>query len=251
MRKIGVLLFLLAAGSCVAQFFPGSCCGFGITPAQRDELELTARSVPAGPADRPSGETVSAARLRHVPPRQARKAFARGMKSAAARDYRSAAAAFAEAIAVDPAFSEAHGNLAVEYTWIGRFNLAVSEFQRALQLDPTTALHRANLAYALIRLDRDAEAEAEAQTAVSLDPTYAVAQFLLGCLLARRPETRSLSENHLLYAARSIPEAHLALAQLYDAQGASQVAGTEMKRYRQAAALNHHGSAVRNFLPRP
>ena len=40
--------------------------------------------------------------------------------------------------------------------------------------------------------------EAEAQAAVGLDPADGVAHFLLGWLLARRPETRFLSENHLL-----------------------------------------------------
>lgn len=251
MTKTGMLLLLLAAGMCAAQSFQGPCCAPGVTPAQLDSLEAAAWSVAEGPADQPSGSTVSAARLRHNPPRQARHAFVRGLKAHAARDHRGAAAAFAEAVAIDPEFSEAHGNLAVEYTWTGRLGDSVSEFQHALQLDPATALHHTNFSYTLIMLKRYPEAEAEAQAAVSLDATDAVAQFLLGWLLGRHPETRDQSENHLLFAARSVPEAHLALAQLYGAQGAPQVADTELKRYRQAAAQIQKGKPVASFLPRP
>ena len=255
MTKIGIFLLLAAAGVCGAQSYPGLCCAMGVTPSQRDALDLTAEGFGIGSAstgDQPSGETVSPARLRHNPPRPARKAFVLGFNAHRAGDYQRAAAAFENAIALDPEFSEAHGNLAVEYTWTGRLLDSVTEFQRALQLDAATALHHTNFAYTLILLHRFPEAEAESQAAVGLDPADGVAHFLLGWLLARRPETRPLSENHLLYAARTIPEAHLALAQLYGAQGSSQVADTEVKRYRQAAARNTHtGNAVTGFLPRP
>lgn len=175
-----------------------------------------------------------------------------GFNAHRAGDYQRAAMAFEKTIAIDPEFSEAHGNLAVEYTWTGRLEDSISEFQRALQLDPATALHHTNFSYTLILLKRYPEAEAEAQAALGLDPADGVSHFLLGWLQARRPETRSLSENHLLYAARTIPEAHLALAQLYGAQGASQVADVEVKRYRQAAALNiYTDNGVMGFLPRP
>ena len=251
MTKIGPLLFFLTAGLCPAQFIGGRCCSPEATPAQMDRSQLTPGNVPleSRAADAPSGESVSAARLLHNPPRKARNAFIRGVKRSNTRDYSRAAAEFAVAIGLDPDFSEAHGNLAVEYTWLGRLDESVPEFQRALQLDPATALHHANFSFVLIQLNRWTEAEAEAQTAVGLDPGDAVAQFLLGCLLARRAETRNLSENHLLFAARSLPEAHLALARVYSAQGATQGADTEMKRYRQAAALKSEHDPRMGFLP--
>lgn len=255
MTKTGFLLLLLAAGVCRPQSYAERCCPMGVTPSELDELNRALASSAAGfgaAGEQASGGTVSAARLRHNPPRPARKAFTRGFQAHVAGDYQKAAEAFAQTIAIDPEFSEAHGDLAVEYTWTGRLEDSVAEFQRALQLDPATALHHTNFSYTLILLKRYAEAEAEAQAAIALDPADAVGHFLLGWLLARRPETRSVSENHLIYAARTIPEAHLALAQLYGAQGASQGAETEVKRYRQAAALTTHtGNAVTGFLPRP
>jgi protein O-GlcNAc transferase len=251
--KTGIVLFLITVGTCWTQSYAAHCCGMGVTPSHLDALDLAAESFSAGSAntgDQPSGATISAARLRHNPPRQARKAFLRGFNAHRAGDYQAAAEAFEKTIAIDPEFSEAHGDLGVEYTWTGRLADSVSEFQRALQLDPATALHHSNFSYTLILLKRYSEAEAEAQTAVGLDPADGVAHFLLGWLLARRPETRPLSESHLLYAARTIPEAHLALAQLYGVQGASQVADTEVKRYHQATALNtQHRNAVTGFLP--
>jgi Tfp pilus assembly protein PilF len=253
--KTGNLIFLLAVGGCWPQSYSGRCCAMGVPPSQIYALDLTVERFAtdsAGTGDLPSGETVSAARLSHNPPRPARKAFILALNAHHAGDYQRAAAGFERAIAIDPEFSEAHGNLGVEYTWTGRLADSVSEFRRTLQLDPATALHHTNFSFTLIKLKRFPEAEAEAQAAVGLDPADGVAHFLLGWLLARRPETRPLSENHLLYAVRTVPEAHLALAQLYGAQGASQLADTEVKRYHQAAALSTHtGKAVTGFVPRP
>ena len=65
-----------------------------------------------------------------------------------------------------------------------------------------------------------------------------------------RAETRGLSESHLLYAARTLPDAHLALSRVYTAQGATQVAETELKRYQEAAALKSQAVPVMGFLPR-
>ncbi|HLK51389.1 MAG TPA: hypothetical protein VKT49_24775 [Bryobacteraceae bacterium] len=250
MTKIEALLFLLAAGSGTAQFMPGTGWMPGRTPAQMDWWEML-RS-PDGwsrAPDLPSGETVSAARLLHKPPRKARNAFVRAIKLAAANDHVGAAAEFKKAINFDPEFSEAHGNLGVEYVRLGRDVESVPEFQRALQLDPATALHHANFSYALARLNRLAEAELEAQTAVSLAPSDPVAQFLLGCLLARNPQTRNFSERHLMVAAQTLPVAHLALALVYQDQGAAADAATEMKRYRQSAAHSKERSPQTAFLP--
>jgi Flp pilus assembly protein TadD len=104
--------------------------------------------------------------------------------------------------------------LGVEDTQLGLLDQATTEFRKAIELDPATATHHANLAYVLIRLKRHGEAEAEAQTAVGLDPTNAKAQFILGLLLARRPETRERSIAHLEYAAREMPVAHDMLQQV-------------------------------------
>ena len=59
---------------------------------------------------------------------------------------------------------------------------------------------------------------------------------MLGFLLTRRKETREEAAEHLLYAAREVPEAHLVLAQLFQAEGDEQRATSELDRYKQATA---------------
>ena len=227
--KILQTLFVSCAGvaCCAAQSHAPACCTYLTTPAEADRWE---NPFPV-PASTPSGETVSVARLRHRPPAKARDAFFRGIARDEAGAYEEAAAQFEQAIARDADFSEAHGNLGVEYTALGRLDEAIAEFQRASALDPATSVHHSNFAYALIRLNRNHEAEDEAQAATSLDSTNATARFLLGVLWAQRPEKRDAAETQLIYAARTVPAAHLALAQMYAAEGSAQSARTQLDRY--------------------
>ena len=214
MKTQTILLCLLATVVCAQPLLPIG--GIPPTPAQMDWVRFslqTSESVP-NMGERPSGESVSAVRLKHKVPGKAARAFVRGFKLAVAGSPKAAAQAFQSAVAIDPAFSEAHGDLGVEDTLLGLYDEATAEFRRAIELDPATATHHANLAYVLIKLKRHGEAEPEAQTAVGLDSTDAKAQLLLGFLLARRPETRDRAIPHLEYAARVIPIAHQILQQV-------------------------------------
>lgn len=246
-RLYRLLLFTLAAGASPAQSFD-----FGL-PSHRDWTDRTLEGPSTWGAvpDQARGGTISIARLRHHPPRKARQAFLRGIKFSEAGAYPEAAAEFAKAAELDPDFSEAHGNLGVEYTWLKRYDDSVPEFRRAIALDPATSFHHSNLAYTLMRLNRPNEAEAEAQTAVGLDETNASAQFMLGLLLARRPETLALCQSHLVYAARTIPEAHFVLAGVYSATGAPQRAGAELENYRRDVAPARRSNGRLSFAPRP
>jgi Flp pilus assembly protein TadD len=194
----------------------------------REEMELRSRMESRGI---PNEGTISVARLHHTPPGKALKAFQQGLKLDAAGDAVASAEAFRRAITFDPAYAEAHTDLGVEYIDLGLVDDAVAEFRSAAALDPATSAHHANLGLALIILGRFREAEPEARTAVALDQTNMKAQYLLGYILARRPETRAAAEEHLKYAARELPEAHFALAGLYRANGQEALAETESKEY--------------------
>jgi Flp pilus assembly protein TadD len=192
----------------------------------RDEMD--SRSRMESPGIR--GEaTISVGRLRHTPSGKAIKALQRGLKLDAAADAAGSAEAFRQAVALDPAFAEAHTDLGVEYINLGLLDDAVTEFRSATALDPATSVHHANLGLALMILGRFREAEPEARTAVALDGTSTKAQYLLGYLLANRPETREAAEEHLRYAARQFPEARSALADLYRATGRGALAETELR----------------------
>jgi tetratricopeptide (TPR) repeat protein len=182
----------------------------------------------------PSDQSVSVARLRHKVPDKAVSAFLHGVKLAGAGDSRRAAKDFERAVAIDPEYSEAHGNLGVMYIDLGLLDRSAAEFRFAIQLDPAASSHHANLALALIMLDLHKEAEPEAQTAVDLDPSNAKARYLLGFLLARRPETRGRATEQLTYAAYQLPDAHLLLAEMYRLEGADALAQVERERYQKA-----------------
>ena len=151
------------------------------------------------------------------------------MKLDAAGDAAGSAEAFRQAVALDPAWAEAHTDLGVEYINLGLVDDAVVEFRSATALDPATSVHHANLGLALMILGRFREAEPEARTAVALDATSTKAHFLLGYVLVFRPETREAAEEHLKFAAREFPEARSALADLYRATGRGTLAEVELK----------------------
>ena len=194
----------------------------------REEMELRSRTEPPGI---PAEATISLARLRHTPPGKALKAFQQGLKLDAAGDSAGSAEAFRRAVAFDPAYAEAHTDLGVEYMNLGFLDDAVAEFRRATALDPATSVHHANLGLALMILGRFREAEPEVRTAVTLDGTNTKARYLLGCVLAHRPETQAAAEEHLKYAAREFPEAHSKLAELYRATGREALAAAELSEY--------------------
>jgi Flp pilus assembly protein TadD len=197
----------------------------------RQEMDL--RSL-AGSRSIPSEGTISLARLRHTPPAKALKAFRQGLKLDSAGNALESAEAFRQAVAFDPAYSEAYTDLGVEYINLGLVDAAVAEFRSATALDPATSIHHSNLGLALIILGRFREAETEARTAVDLDGTNMRAHYLLGYLLTQRPETQAAGEEHLKYAARVLPDAHFVLAELYRTTGREDLAEAESMQFLQA-----------------
>jgi tetratricopeptide (TPR) repeat protein len=161
---------------------------------------------------------------------------------------------FERAVRIDPEFSEAYGNLGTSLSATGRFEEAIGYFRRAIEIDPATSAHHMNLGYALMCLGRPGEAEPEARTAIALNPMNVNGQYLLGVILAGRVETRSAAIQHLLYAARDVPDAHYALAQLYRVAGDELAASREMLHYRLLSASSSssvRGQSSRSNRERP
>jgi tetratricopeptide (TPR) repeat protein len=243
MKKITVFL-LLTIANCRAQAPRTSWAwqtGWNtLTPAQSDWADVMISSTAPFPARAdtavPSEPSVSLARLRHKVPRKAVSFFLRGLKMAAAGQWQNSMNEFERAVRIDPEFSEAYGNLGTSLSATGRFEEAIGDFRRAIELDPATGAHHMNLGYALMCLGRAREAEPEARTAVALDPMNVNGQYLLGVILAGQVETRSAAVQHLLYAARDVPDAHYVLAQLYRVAGDELAARREMLHYRLLSA---------------
>jgi len=249
LKKFLLLLSVAAGNYCFAQYSPLKTPGPSPAPVVSAD-DLARLTDDRRGEQTASDERISVVRLSHKPSRKARAAFSRGWNLAKNDACQEAAAEFEKAVALDPEFSEAFGDLGVEYTCLGRWEQAVTAFRRAIQIDPATAHHAANLAFALLQLKRYEEAKSEAEAAISLDAGNANAQFLLGYLLARHPETRQLSESHLTFAAKTVPEAHFVLALVYRFQGAAQRANAELDLYRSATKKSSPTGAM-SFLPTP
>ena len=207
--------------------------------------ELTSQSVNVGNEDRrvtielpettaappQSGPSVSVAQLRHKPGKKARRAAEEAQKFAHSGDHVRAVAALEKAVALDPEFVSAHGNLGAEYAVLHRYGEAAAELQRAVTLDPTAAWLQSNLAFALWQSGKPVEAEQWARRAVALSNSDVKARYLLGWVLSRRPEARAEAIEHLQFAAREFPPAHRTLAAVYMLAGEIDLAKQEAQRY--------------------
>jgi len=164
-------------------------------------------------------QTVSVTRLLHRTPSKAWASFNRGAELYEAGALESGGAELERAVALDPGFAEAHCNLGVIYMVMNRTEDAAREFRRAEELDPSVAAYHCDLGVALAALGRVEEGEAEARAAIARDAACVKAQFLLGLILASRPETRAEAQRRLEYAGRKMPEARAALERLHQAEG--------------------------------
>jgi len=182
-------------------------------------------------ATEPVGQTVSLWQLQHTPPKRALRAMAKALDLARKGAHQRAVAELEEAIALDPEFAAAHSNLGVQYALLGQNERAIAEFRCAAELNPSSAIFQSNLACVLIWMRQFQEAEKSARLAVRLDNSNPIAHYLLGILLAARPETRLSAVQHLKTAARQFPRAYMILAEVYRAEGQNQLAKDEMRRY--------------------
>lgn len=191
--------------------------------------------MPVSDSTRNTGQSVSLATLLHKPKPAAFKACLRAQKYSEARDYQRAAAELEKAVALDPLYPSAHGNLGAQYARLKRLDSAEGELRKAIQLDPATGIYYSDLAWVLADEKQTREAEIAARRAVDLDGVNATSQLLLGCLLANRPEARAAAVPHLMFAARQIPEAHRILADVYHMLGNELQAREEMEHYMDAS----------------
>ncbi|MBL8521618.1 MAG: tetratricopeptide repeat protein, partial [Betaproteobacteria bacterium] len=97
-----------------------------------------------------------------------------------ARQVPAALAHLDAALAINPAFAEAHNNRGILLGDAGRLAEAAEAFQRAIAAKPSYARARANLANVLVGLDEFEAARQHAEQASQLEPGYAHARYALG-----------------------------------------------------------------------
>lgn len=111
---------------------------------------------------------------------------------------------YKRSIAINPAYGNAHYNLANVLFNTGRAEEAVAHYRAALRIFPDRSQVYNNLACALNALGRTAEAEQRFRQAVDRDPANAEAHYNLAALLLAKGE-RSEAIEHLRAAHRLAP----------------------------------------------
>jgi tetratricopeptide (TPR) repeat protein len=108
---------------------------------------------------------------------------------------------------------------------------------------PRSVEARADVASALLASNRLQQAEWAARESVELDPSNARAQFLLGWTLTREYRYTAEALDCLRRAAASIPEAHLAAADVLVHQSQTAQARAEVEAYLASGAPAHRRTA--------
>lgn len=92
---------------------------------------------------------------------------------------------FEKAVALDPAFADAHNNLANSLAADGQSDEALVHFTRALELDPQLATAHFNVAVLMLKQGKAEEAARRLEIALTVDPGFDAARQLLARLNAR------------------------------------------------------------------
>jgi tetratricopeptide (TPR) repeat protein len=134
--------------------------------------------------------------------------------------YAEAAAAYAQALELNPRHAVAHNNLGAALSRLGRYHEAREHFRRAVELDPRRADAHSNLGSALLWTGHISEAEAPLRRALKLSPRHVDAQVALGrthYALGRLRDAKDAYEKAL----KAAP------ANVYALTGLGQIAATE------------------------
>jgi len=152
-------------------------------------------------ANRPSEAIVAYAHALRVTPDHSRAtanlclAYSQlGIALTRQRKYDAAAAAFTEALALNPDTAETHYNLGNVRKYQGRLDDAAGSYARAIAINPKLAEAQSNLGNTLADLGRLDEAEAAHSYAVALRPDSAEMHFNLGNVLKDQNKLAAAAE---------------------------------------------------------
>lgn len=132
--------------------------------------------LPQRSPSRPISGLVSLRDLQHPVPKKALREAYEAQQFSRDKNFPKAIAKLENAIRIDPAFRDAHLNLGVQYTRVGRSADARTEFQKALDLGPPSAPIYVDLAFTSLVLHEYRDAETFARKALELDPPNSYAQ---------------------------------------------------------------------------
>jgi tetratricopeptide (TPR) repeat protein len=132
--------------------------------------------LPERADNKPISGLVSLRDLQHPIPKKAIREAFEAQQFSREHNLPKAIAKLEDAIRIDPNFRDAHLNLGVEYTRVGRIVDARAQFQKALEIGPPAAPIYIDLALTSMALHDYREALAFARKALELDPANGNAQ---------------------------------------------------------------------------
>lgn len=193
--------------------------------------------------------TVDAAQLNV--PKDARKAFERGMEKAVKGKQEEAVKAFEEAVSIYPDYFEALNNLVVHYIEMKRFDRAKQHLSRAMQLAPESPLPYLNLGILLIEQRFYREAAETLEHSLKLDSTNPLTHYQLGLAYFQAGDLQSAQKQFeftVEHAARKIPLARLYLADIYKKLERTEDACTQIEHFLRETPDNPFTEVARKEL---
>jgi tetratricopeptide (TPR) repeat protein len=187
------------------------------------------------PKSTPIAGVISAASLNHKTPRKALNQMAIAQTYKNSGDHPKAIEHLLLAVEIDPKSAEAHTNLGAEYGRIGNYLAAREQFTTIIQLGLRGSPQYCNLAVAELGLNETETAESSLRTALAVDSRYPQANYLMGKILAERPDRYDDAIRFLRLAAPELPAANLVLAQTYIRAGHKQDAIDALTLYESSA----------------
>ncbi|NEP18674.1 MAG: tetratricopeptide repeat protein [Leptolyngbya sp. SIO4C1] len=162
-----------------------------------------------------------------------RLAIQAGVAAYAQTDYAQAAAAFSQAIEINPAAAVAYSNRCLVYLQLDEFSAAVSDCTQSLQLNPQLTEAYLNRGLAYYRIGQYGHAIADYQRLLQQRPDDHRAHYNLGLAQAAMGEHVQALASYDLALQHTAPEAARSVVEIYRDRGASALM---LKRYQ--AAVN-------------
>jgi Tfp pilus assembly protein PilF len=151
-------------------------------------------------------------------PKDARKAFEKGISKSEQGKSEDAIKAFQEAIKHYPTYLNAINNLAVEYMKLSRYDEAAQYLETAIKLNSSSSLTHLNMGIILNEKKKFAEAKEHLSKAIELDFRNPLAHYELGVAsfqLSDFIQAQMEFETTVSMAANKIPLSRLYLAEIY------------------------------------
>ena len=166
-------------------------------------------------------------------PKDALKAFERGLRAEEGGKTAESIKDFQKAIAIAPTFFPAHNNLGSAYLGHGDFNAAAAQFQEVIKLRPNDAAAYFNLGNVYLLTKRYPEAQTTVQDGLKKQPASGLGRFLLGTVYARtgKPHEAERMLNDALSADPTMSKVYLELVNLYLQQRMKPQAIAELKAF--------------------